>query len=544
MRKWLAALVPWMATTAALAQAPKPVQVEFTHLGTFKDESVRLDDECWVTPALLKNWGFAVTDHGDRLEATFAGRTFDLHVRRIDRTTYVSMNEAGRFLGADLAWNEAGDTLVVLAQLRIVEAVEDGMRIDATLPVLPEFSKLSDPDRLIIDLKGARLPSSGVGVMPEGWRVGQFGSGIVRVVVESPDMAKQFLPAFKPARSFLVQFGEEPFDQKDPNDEGSMGGVTGTPPDVTVTVAPKAEATVSMPNVAREDAKEAVLMMPYTGKLGASPSAKYLDPTRIQITVQLAEPSSNGGSQAFESKFVTLATASRDQAGAAVFVFTLTGPCAFELNSNDRIITLRVFKPKEASGKLANKVIVVDAGHGGRETGTKWGDILEKDLTLKVAKKLAAYLTDAGASVVMIRNDDRQVPLLSRPETANESKADLYISVHFNSNQTANSVSGGITFYHMQQAVSMLFAQCIQTEIAKVSKIPDMGVWSDSRIYKTKGFAVLRLTSMPAVLIELGFLNNASDRKRLIQPEFHDAAAKAIVKGVKVFLGETDAEKQ
>ena len=95
-----------------------------------------------------------------------------------------------------------------------------------------------------------------------------------------------------------------------------------------------------------------------------------------------------------------------------------------------------------------------------------------------------------------------------------------------------------MTFYHMQQATSRFLAQCIQTEIAGVSKIPDMGVWSDSRIYSVKGFAVLRFTEMPAVLIELGFLNHSYDRVRVQEPEFQESVAKAIVKGLKVFLGD------
>lgn len=544
MRKWLAALVPWMVTTAALAQDVKPVQVDFTFHGTFKDESVRIQDECWVTPALLGKWGFTVTDKGNAVEVSYTGRVFELPLRRVDSRNLVNLHETARLLGGVASWNEAGDTLTVLSQLRIVESIEEGMRIDLTLPVQPVFTRVGSPDRFVIDLNGAKLPASGIDDLPEGWRVGQIGPKTARVVVESAEMAKQYLPTMKPARAFLIEFGSEPFEQVDPTDEASAGGIKQDtpPPDVQVTSLPKAQATISMPNVSREDDKEAVLMMPFTGKLAGTPSAKYLDSSRIQITVPLAAPSVDDGSQAFESKFVNLVSTKRDQAGAAVIVFELPGASAFELRNNDRVITLRLFKPKEANGKLANKVIVVDAGHGGRESGTKWGNVLEKDLTIKVAKKLAAYLTEAGASVVMIRSEDTTVPLLSRPETANESKADLYISVHFNSNQTANSVSGGMTFYHMQNPVSMMLAQCIQTEIAAVSKLPDLGAWSDSRIYKTKGFAVLRLTSMPAVLIELGFLNNAKDRARLVQPEFHDAAAKAIVKGVKVFLGETDGK--
>ena len=121
---------------------------------------------------------------------------------------------------------------------------------------------------------------------------------------------------------------------------------------------------------------------------------------------------------------------------------------------------------------------------------------------------------------------------------ANGSDADLFISIHHNSNRVAETRSGGMTFYHMQQATSRFLAQCIQTEIAGVSKIPDMGVWSDSRIYSVKGFAVLRFTEMPAVLIELGFLNHSYDRVRVQEPEFQESVAKAIVKGLKVFLGD------
>ncbi|MEX2244287.1 MAG: N-acetylmuramoyl-L-alanine amidase [Fimbriimonadaceae bacterium] len=546
MIKWLVALVPWMVTTTALAQAPNAVQVEYTYLGTFKEESVRISDECWVTPALMTLWGYKLEDQGDRLGVRYQGREFDLAVQRIGEKSYVSLHEAARFLGAYVEWNERGDSLVVLSQLRIVESVEGGLRVDGTLPAQPVFFKMSNPDRFVIDLKGTKLPKDAIEVLPKGWRVGQVEPKVTRIVVETPAMAQQFVPTFTAARSFFIKFGPDAFKQELPDDEGSHGGVQDpeqTPPVVDVTVAPKPQLVLSMPNLAREDENGALFMMPFTGTLKATPSAKYVDPSTIQITIPVAEPSRQGATQGFESKYATLAEASRDAKGNAVMLFRLTEPFAFELKSNDRIVTLRLFKPKEADGGLAGKVIVVDAGHGGKETGTKWGTTYEKDLNLKVAKKVAAYLTEAGASVVMIRSEDIQVPLLSRPETANESKADLYISVHTNANAVANSASGSITFYHMQDPVSMLLAQCIQTQLAAVSKMPDMGVWSDSRIYKTKGFAVLRGAAMPAVLVEMGFLNNSKDRARLLQPEFHDAAALAIVKGIKTFLGDTDGKK-
>ncbi|HXH61137.1 MAG TPA: N-acetylmuramoyl-L-alanine amidase, partial [Fimbriimonadaceae bacterium] len=445
--------------------------------------------------------------------------------------------------GAVMRWNETKDAVTVRAQVRIVEKTDTGVRIDTTLPVKPSFSKLPDPDRLLIDLGGCVLPKGGIQGLPKGWRAGQFEDNTARIVVVDPSMKDQYLPQIAPTRTIQFNFGTEPSTTQPKQDEGSAGGMIdniATPPDVQITTEPKAMLTLSFPNLASEDEDSATFMMPYTGTLVSAPSAMYLDPTNIQITIPQAKPSGSDSQQGFQSKFVSLSTATRNDNGDTVVVFSLNRPLAFELKSNQKIITLRVFKPKEAMGTLSSKVIVVDAGHGGTDNGTKWGKLYEKDINLKIAKKTAAELTKAGASVIMIRDDDSTVPLLSRPETANKSKADLYISIHINSNLTAGSVSGGITFYHMQDPVSMLFAECIQDEIAAVSKLPNMGVWSDSKIYRTKGFAVLRGATMPAVLIELGFMNHPTDRKRVQEKEFQDSVATAIVKGAKRFLGDSD----
>lgn len=540
MRRWLSALVPWMVMTVALAQTPVPVGVDYTFRGTFSDESVRLGDECWINPSLFEKWGFAVLSNGNTVDVSGHDRKFQLPVQRLSDKEWVCLDEAARYLGAVVEWNEDKSVYRVRAQVRNLEQTEYGLRVDATLPVKASIFKIATPDRLVIDLSGARLPISLGFAIPSNWRIRQFEKDTVRVVVQSPEMAKQFLPTLEPDRTLRVIFGDESAQSATFEDEASVGGLVTPDPieNIDVSVERKAAASVSMPNLAKEDETSAVFMMPFTGKLLKSASASFLDPKKIQIKVPSADLSTLVATQLFESKFVMSATASRNDKGEAVIVFDLHERAAFELKSNERILTLRLFRPKEASGKLANKVIVVDAGHGGTETGTKWGELLEKSINLKVAKLLATNLTAEGASVVMIRDDDSNVPLLSRPETANQSKADLYVSVHVNSNRTAGSVSGGITFYHMQDSTSMLFAQCVQTEIAKVSKLPDMGVWSDSRIYKKKGFAVLRGASMPAILIEMGFINHPTDRKRIVQSSFHEDVARAIVDGIKIFIGD------
>ncbi|MCH7903020.1 MAG: N-acetylmuramoyl-L-alanine amidase [Armatimonadetes bacterium] len=553
MRRWLAALLPWMVMTAAWADGPIAVAVDFTFHGTFEDDSVRMDDECWIAPSLLDAWGFGTNATDGELHVSDGDRDITLPFQMIEERKMVSLHEAGRLFGANLSWDESGLLLIVRSVVRNVERTEAGLRIDATLPVLPVFFKLDDPVRFIVDLRGAVFSRDQIGDLPDGWRIGQFKPEIVRVVIESPEMADQYVPTLSPARHFTIQFGAnaQPDEPEDPDveppnagqqsgDPGSIGGIVGQePPDEPadeLDVDPT--AVISIPNIASASEQEIVLMLPFTGSLTAGPTAKYINPGKIELVVSGASATRPGAVQVYDSDLLQSAMITDDGHGNVHIVFNLLQPLAFELKNNERLITLRFFRPSEASGSLTNKVIVVDAGHGGEQTGTIWNGLDEKDLNLQLSDLLVAELTAAGASVIVTRGDDSEVGLQERADMANGSDADLFISIHHNSNRVAETRSGGMTFFHMQQATSRFLAQCIQTEIAGVSKIPDMGVWSDSRIYSVKGFAVLRFTEMPAVLIELGFLNHSYDRVRVQELEFQESVAKAIVKGLKVFLGD------
>lgn len=88
----------------------------------------------------------------------------------------------------------------------------------------------------------------------------------------------------------------------------------------------------------------------------------------------------------------------------------------------------------------------------------------------------------------------------------------------------------------------MLLAECIQNEMAKSSKLKSIGVWSDNRIYQS-GFAVLRYAQMPAVLLEMGFINHTGDRARMTSATFPDDVSRAILRGLRIYLGDVKAEK-
>ncbi|MEJ5170562.1 MAG: N-acetylmuramoyl-L-alanine amidase, partial [Fimbriimonadales bacterium] len=207
------------------------------------------------------------------------------------------------------------------------------------------------------------------------------------------------------------------------------------------------------------------------------------------------------------------------------------------------LLRFTLVRPDVGDGKLAGKVVVVDAGHGGSDPGARslGGKVLEKDLNLAMALEIANQLTRSGADVILTRASDVFLPLRERSEIANRSNAAFFISVHVNSNRVSNSRSGTMVFHHKTDPIGQLLADCIQREIGKTSGLPNLGTWSDGRIYAS-GFAVLRYAKMPAVLLELGFINHATDLRRIQTEDFRKKVASAVVKGLRVFLGDGQQE--
>jgi N-acetylmuramoyl-L-alanine amidase len=211
----------------------------------------------------------------------------------------------------------------------------------------------------------------------------------------------------------------------------------------------------------------------------------------------------------------------------------------FTLNSDDNHLTLELRVPRNATGALADKVIVVDAGHGGAATGAPGvgfgGTVYEKDITLAIALKLRTALESCGAKVVMTRDHDVDVPLYDRPKLANEIHADLFISIHNDSNRTPNSASGSTTYYHASEPSSRALAMCVQDAVRAVTGLPSRGALSDEVLY-TNGLAVLRASTMPAVLCEVAYINHAGDRKRLLDADFQLHVAEAICDGLRCYI--------
>jgi len=206
---------------------------------------------------------------------------------------------------------------------------------------------------------------------------------------------------------------------------------------------------------------------------------------------------------------------------------------------------------KEYSKYLSGKKIFIDPGHGGedRRNTNKKGDIVEADVNLRVGLYLKQYLADAGVEVFMSRETDKTVSLLERSELANKSGADIFISIHHNApasweDDETNYTS---TYYHAKEIdyehepFNRDLARYIQRDLSYVMRNPGGlgsfdGTYSDYTIYPGKGFAVLRNTNIPAVLVECAFHTSRFEEFRLNNEEFNQIQAWGIFRGIAKFF--------
>jgi N-acetylmuramoyl-L-alanine amidase len=156
---------------------------------------------------------------------------------------------------------------------------------------------------------------------------------------------------------------------------------------------------------------------------------------------------------------------------------------------------------------------VLDAGHGGRDSGAVGNGLREKDLTLKIVKHIGRLLSEyEGIEVHYTRTDDRFLELSERAAIANKLKADYFISVHIN----AGGGTGFESYIYNGQVSSATIAyqNVIHQEIMKaIGNVKDRGK-------KRANYAVLRLTNMPAILTENLFIDNPNDAAQLKSEQF------------------------
>ena len=196
----------------------------------------------------------------------------------------------------------------------------------------------------------------------------------------------------------------------------------------------------------------------------------------------------------------------------------------------------KIEKPKkkktdkdQVSLKIKNKVVVIDAGHGGLDTGALRGSVLEKDITLDIALKVREILQERGMKkVVMTRTGDTTLSLADRVDIANSKKANIYVSIHVNAS-VKSEIKGIETHYYTEKGYDV--AQVIHKELMDTVNAEDRG------LFKSK-FYVINHTEAPAVLLELGFISNEQERNSLTSKKRQTNSAQAIADGIINYLME------
>lgn len=181
------------------------------------------------------------------------------------------------------------------------------------------------------------------------------------------------------------------------------------------------------------------------------------------------------------------------------------------------------------------EVIAIDAGHGGKDGGAQSRSLgyEEKSLALSTAKMVANYLRNMGYKVVMTRESDTFVPLEDRASIANNAKASIFVSIHYN--HCPSEAIDGIEVYYFEggaldrKNASKELGREVLSRIVKHTGASSRGI-------KKANFLVIKKTNMPAILVEGGFLSNPKEREKLKNASYLNYMAFSIAKGIDDYL--------
>ncbi|MFL0356480.1 N-acetylmuramoyl-L-alanine amidase [Erythrobacter sp. GH1-10] len=219
-------------------------------------------------------------------------------------------------------------------------------------------------------------------------------------------------------------------------------------------------------------------------------------------------------------------------------------------------------------------LVVIDAGHGGRDPGSVSGDVREKDIVLAIALALRDELLESGGiRVALTRDEDRIVPLADRPEVARQLEADLFLSIHADSAGEREDISGASIYMLSSEASSEAAARfaarennadrvnglriegqseqvsAILVELSQARTQEDAAEFAslitregDGKLLfhpsarRSAALAVLRAPDVPSVLFESGFVTNDGDRDRLTTPEGRQQYAEVLAQAIRVYF--------
>lgn len=221
-----------------------------------------------------------------------------------------------------------------------------------------------------------------------------------------------------------------------------------------------------------------------------------------------------------------------DQEGTNQLIIRLRDQVGYNINQNPYGVIIELTRTPRAVPR-----IVIDPGHGAHDGGasSKTTGALEKTLTLRTSLMLRDALVQKGYEVIMTRDSDIYPTLTERAELSNSVDADLFISIHYNS---ATLKKG--TTSHPAQGIETLFpftsdnkavAEPIQKQLIAYTGAKNRGLKNGSEL------VVLKKSKAPGALVELGFLSNADEAKRVLQEEYQQKLVMALSTGIDMYFG-------
>lgn len=203
---------------------------------------------------------------------------------------------------------------------------------------------------------------------------------------------------------------------------------------------------------------------------------------------------------------------------------------SYGYEDNCFVLRLKKIRNKQENS-LKNRIITIDAGHGGLESGSVGSTgIAEKTINLKISQYLKELLEQQGANVLMTRENDKDVDLYKRVEIARQNNSDILLSIHNNALPDGADPyithGAGTYFYHPH---SLPLAKAIQSELLKETGFRDNGIYNSSLV-------LTRPSDFPSVLVEAGFMIYSEEYEFLITEAGQKAVAKAIFNGIKKYF--------
>ncbi|HEY6972512.1 MAG TPA: N-acetylmuramoyl-L-alanine amidase [Candidatus Angelobacter sp.] len=433
--------------------------------------------------------------------------------------------------------------------------------IDLEQEVKYEAGRVPHPDRIFFDLHGAKLAAGLAGksfAVDDGFlhriRVAQYKANLARVVLDVDDVAEYsafFLP--NPYRLIIDIHGRKTV-------AGAKHPAVSTPPDVHAEIPASSPAPASAATPAIHANNSAEVPPAKTIEVARTEEPAIEESKIDEKDKATSKPTTGPTFQSVAPHEPDKSTAkTKSKSKAADQSVHAASPSSSGQRSLIRALGLKIGK------------IVIDAGHGGHDTGTIGpSGLMEKDLVLEVALKLGKLLeARMGAEVVYTRDDDTFIPLETRTAIANKEQADLFVSIHANS--SGDPSARGIETYYLnftssadalevaarENAVSEKSIHELQDLVKKIAlkeKIEESHEFAldvqrslygglvikspglHDRGVKKAPFIVLIGANMPSILAEISFVSNPTDERKLKTTEYRQRVAESLYKGIAKYV--------